>query len=547
MRMVLAPILLASVSTCLAQAGDPNYLTVPRVSVQDPAFFRARFEAARTGVVRIAVFGDSQETAPWGWGEHYLAGLNVRFAKVYGPSSESQLFTNHTSIARPMWLATTLESAAITPTTVADNRALPAITVSSLIDGAGSTLGCARTVFLQDASYCASDAIEGGPWFERNGPFVADVLTIARTGSGGLRWRNAPTDADVPDTTAPSIQSGVFPAKAKTVPGTFIWNTTPALSLGGRRHLQLLVEGDQAKSGTDVVGVRFRNIGAPAPKDGTPRGVVVQSFARGGMRIVHLLAEHGESGAMLRALAPSVIVLHYGANDAGNITGVAQWRTQLLETISWLRTQMNDPAYPIIIASELDTLHSTELSPIIDAMPVVAHEIALADSRVLALNLRRITEEEYGWGPSKRYMADTAHFHPYAQTALSEAFVGELTRALAIADPACAAANWADCVRTWGASCEQGGCRLETDMEVIAHGLTWQGAGTTCADGDGDGYSDQCPPAGREDFNNDGFIDAMDLAVLLGAWGEAGHRADLNSDAVVNAPDLSLFLSAWFN
>jgi hypothetical protein len=84
-------------------------------------------------------------------------------------------------------------------------------------------------------------------------------------------------------------------------------------------------------------------------------------------------------------------------------------------------------------------------------------------------------------------------------------------------------------------------------MEVIAHGLTWQGAGTTCADGDGDGYSDQCPPAGREDFNNDGFIDAMDLAVLLGAWGEAGHRADLNSDGVVNAPDLSLFLSAWFN
>ena len=39
----------------------------------------------------------------------------------------------------------------------------------------------------------------------------------------------------------------------------------------------------------------------------------------------------------------------------------------------------------------------------------------------------------------------------------------------------------------------------------------------------------------------------MDLAVLLGAWGEAGHRADLNSDGVVNAPDLSLFLSAWFN
>ena len=95
----------AAVVTAAASA-DLTYTDVPRVTVQDPAVFRTVLEDARTGVVRIAVFGDSQETAPWGWGEHYLAHLNARFAQVYGPAGESQLFTNHTAIARPMWLAT---------------------------------------------------------------------------------------------------------------------------------------------------------------------------------------------------------------------------------------------------------------------------------------------------------------------------------------------------------------------------------------------------------------------------------------------------------
>lgn len=83
-------------------AGDATYVTVPRVTAQDPAAFRNALEAARTGVTRIAMFGDSQETAPWGWGEHYIAHLNARFAQVYGPAGESQLFTNHTAITRPM-------------------------------------------------------------------------------------------------------------------------------------------------------------------------------------------------------------------------------------------------------------------------------------------------------------------------------------------------------------------------------------------------------------------------------------------------------------
>lgn len=528
-----------------AHAGDAGYADVPRVTAVDPAFFRARLEAARTGVVRIAMFGDSQETAPWGWGEHYIATLNARFAKVYGPAGESQLFTNHTAVDRPLWLATMRESPAAGPSAIAADAVPPAVTAQALRAG-----GASRTVFLHDASYCSSDALEGGAWFDRTGPFVAEVLAAIPPASIGLRWSNAPTAGDVPEDAAPVVQTGVFVADPKGGGGgggtgraaPLRWWTTPALEFNGLRHVQLALEGVSPKTGADVVGVRFRSVGAH-------RGVVLQSFARGGMRLPDLTAEHGASGAVLRALAPSIAVLHYGANDAGNLpagaAGLEAWRAQLLSTIAWIRAELGDPAFPVVIAAEIRCNNGPAHDAVIDAMPAIAHAIALADARVLALNLRRVTEEEYGWGRTRRYLADGAHFRPYAQAMLGEAFVGELVRALSIEDPACSAGHWADCVRTWGASCQQGGCRMEPDFEVLQHGLPWQGAGTTCADADGDGFSDECPPGGPADFNRDGYVDAADLAFLLASWGEAGGAADLDGNGVVGGADLAAFLAAW--
>ncbi|MEY3022931.1 MAG: Dockerin type domain, partial [Planctomycetota bacterium] len=50
------------------------------------------------------------------------------------------------------------------------------------------------------------------------------------------------------------------------------------------------------------------------------------------------------------------------------------------------------------------------------------------------------------------------------------------------------------------------------------------------------------------DFNGDGEIDALDLALLLGSWGdcpEGACPADLNCDGVVDALDLSSLLGDW--
>ncbi|MCA9291188.1 MAG: hypothetical protein KDA25_08665, partial [Phycisphaerales bacterium] len=46
------------------------------------------------------------------------------------------------------------------------------------------------------------------------------------------------------------------------------------------------------------------------------------------------------------------------------------------------------------------------------------------------------------------------------------------------------------------------------------------------------------------DFNNDGVVDAADLAILLAGWGD-GAIGDLNGDGTIDPTDLAILLSLW--
>lgn len=50
-------------------------------------------------------------------------------------------------------------------------------------------------------------------------------------------------------------------------------------------------------------------------------------------------------------------------------------------------------------------------------------------------------------------------------------------------------------------------------------------------------------PGGSADINADGHVDAVDLAIMLGQWGECG--GDINRDATTDALDLAILLGAW--
>jgi hypothetical protein len=50
------------------------------------------------------------------------------------------------------------------------------------------------------------------------------------------------------------------------------------------------------------------------------------------------------------------------------------------------------------------------------------------------------------------------------------------------------------------------------------------------------------------DINQNGTVDAVDLAMVLTSWGTSGSeypRADVNHDGVVNGPDLGALLGGW--
>ncbi len=51
------------------------------------------------------------------------------------------------------------------------------------------------------------------------------------------------------------------------------------------------------------------------------------------------------------------------------------------------------------------------------------------------------------------------------------------------------------------------------------------------------------PPTG--DLNADGIVDGMDLAILLGAWGETSPEIDLDRSGSVDGADLAILLGAW--
>ncbi len=107
----------------------------------------------------------------------------------------------------------------------------------------------------------------------------------------------------------------------------------------------------------------------------------------------------------------------------------------------------------------------------------------------------------------------------------------------------CAGTN---CPQPTGACCfPTGFCLVLKEADCLLAGATWKGAGTTCVDGNGNGTADACEQANPADLNADGHVNASDLAIMLGSWGQTSGPADINHDGIVNASDLSILLGAW--
>ncbi len=102
------------------------------------------------------------------------------------------------------------------------------------------------------------------------------------------------------------------------------------------------------------------------------------------------------------------------------------------------------------------------------------------------------------------------------------------------------------CPQPVGAACFPNGfCLVLTEAQANSAGASWQGAGTTCADSNGNGTADACEQSDPADINGDGSINGQDLALLLGAWGGADPAADIDGNGTVGGEDLAALLGGW--
>jgi hypothetical protein len=487
--------------------------------------------------VRGVILGDSQETSPWGWGMHYVPFLNARLSEVFGKCSETMLLTNIDMVERPQWLATVMRAAgAATSTVVPPSAVLPGLAVETLVASISASSDF-RAVLLHDSSRTIDPALRFGPWMHESNEHVVDVLVHAGGQACQLDWRSEPTDEDYP-AIRPVVSAGNISFVDTGTLAGFVWATTPPLARGDRRHLQIALSPGAFGAPVDLVGVRFR---IPS----LSRGIVVQSLSAGGQRAIDLRLRHGSVSGMFRALGPSFAVFQLGANDAMEMNGPDMWRMRLQDAIAWIRETAGDPRFPVIIVSDIRGGSGGMPFEIIDRMPVIAHELASVDDRLMAINMRRVTTEEFLWGETTHYLADSAHFHPFAQRLLAFAFVGELCAALGINSKHCEfASDWADCVRMMGSACGTGGCVRMLDVEADHYNVPWN-AGGRCADLNEDGVVDECPSAGRADLDRDGFIGGRDLGILLGSWGQRSAIADIDGNGAVDGIDLGILVSQW--
>ncbi len=102
---------------------------------------------------------------------------------------------------------------------------------------------------------------------------------------------------------------------------------------------------------------------------------------------------------------------------------------------------------------------------------------------------------------------------------------------------------------------------LASGSTVVTYTLVSNGTGLRALDRDGDGVRDGDERTGCSDpadptsvpgspcradiANNDGTIDAADLATLLSAWGSTDPSVDLDCDGTIGGSDLAVLLGSW--
>lgn len=477
--------ILAALVLSLPAHAYEHYLAVPRTFTLDRARFAELLDSGHTGMLRIALFGDSQETSPGGAGPLYEPQLNWRLWQHYGNCGETMVISHiwSGSGAPPadwLWrgqtggtwpLASSLDPSEVLPNIhLRAHRALGE-------KGQGYPW---IAMLLPDGVLTGDPAVGGPMYFDTSGEVRAEFFAVTQPSSGAISWVAAPSIDPHPNFYVPPTSSGILDLELAQPVSEIRSGMTPPLDFAGKPYMQVRFWGTSLEDTTEIIGLRYVNLS-------NRTGAIMHSTSASGYWTRDFVLKNGNSGPMLRAFGFHAVMVHTGANDASHDRTAAAYQADLVELIAWIREAMDDPHFPVIVACDVDFTYLTSTQRAeFDQYPGAAWEVAKSDPDVLLLNLRRIMLEDHGWGEGNyRHLVDPAHLTQAAQKTLAASCVDALFAAV----------------------------------------------GSPC-DGDLDGS---------------GAVDGVDLGVLLGDWGGSGAAsgADIDGDGVVGGADLGLLLAGW--
>lgn len=461
-----------------------HYMEVPIVTGEGLHRVRSILREGNTQIRRIALFGDSQETSPGGAGNAYIPRLQRNLQERFGYVGETPFFgTSPQGSGSPPagWLmAINIGQDGPLNTTISSDRVPPGLKVK------GNVLPSEGGPQQNGGYFCLvhDGILTGDPIslpHNRMNPAhqIAAEILVFDTGNGaGAKYNLRPTDN--PTQWSSPAGSGEFTLESISgSPGILRGRSLP-LYRGTKKYHRIEVLGTDPVDPIEIAGVRFVDLEQR-------NGILVQAFSQGGYTAASFLGQHGESAEILRAINPHVAILQYGANDM-NSSSPLGFEEDVRNLVAFIRETMGDPCFPIVLFGEPWRWLPMDIRHRQDQYPAVLENIAKSESGIVAINIRRLLEERYGWNEDyDPHLNDLVHLTPIAQVAVANVVAELLLPAV-------------------GASCEG-------------------------------------------DFNNDGFVNGIDLGDFLLNFNAPGDKPmkcpkpqDLNGDGLVDNADLGLFL-----
>lgn len=411
----LAPLLLGPLGGLLTPgAHAQDYFDVPTLYTRSPEVFRAMFERARCETVSGIIMGDSQETSPGGAGAIYIPRFQFEFWDRYANAPQTPLAPMAASYGTAPVYADWLLRVANPVPGMSPSRLPAASLPPGMSAGSTSTLDGSnangqwypQVVMLQHDAWDVHPytGLRGKPYFQLNDQVYLDVFAATNPSSGELRVQASYAPTSTPLYSAPPLAEYVTSMDLESPVAAIKSQRLGPLPYSPTGYLQVSLSGTDPTKLTDVIGARFVNTR-------NPRGWVFTGLAAGGYTIEDALNHHADSGPVIGALDPDVLVISFGANDCGRGVTAEQFEAWLVIFINFVRQSTRADLPVIILTDPYRRGLNDQQAAQYDRYPRAAYNVALEDPLVCSVNSRRLTEAA-GWtaGFWIPFMWDNVHY-----------------------------------------------------------------------------------------------------------------------------------------